>query len=59
MIVGAIVDASGRICDAVVVRGLTPAADREALATIRRWRFEPAEIRGEPHAAVFYLTVKF
>ena len=59
VIVAVIVESTGRICDAVVVRGLTPIADLEALDTVRRWRYKPARLRGEPRAAVFYLTVTF
>lgn len=59
VIVAAIIDSHGQVCDAVVVRGLTPIADREALDTIRRWRYKPALLRGEPGAAVFYITVIF
>ena len=59
VIVATIVDTTGGICDAVVLRGLDDATDRAALDAVRQWRFKPAKLNGTPRAAVYNLTVKF
>ena len=59
VILATIIESSGRICDAVVMKGLNPEADNAALEAVRRWTFTAARLNGTPRAAVFHVTVKF
>lgn len=43
-----IVDADGRVEDALVQKSSDPIFERSALTAIRQWKFEPARRNGEP-----------
>jgi len=58
VIIEAVIDASGQIRDARVLRG-HPLLDEAALEALRRWRFEPGRLNGRPVAVYFTLTVNF
>lgn len=59
VIVHAIIDEEGRVQKAVVLEGLHPQLDREAVETTRLWKFEPAKLNGQPVAVVFTLTIEY
>jgi TonB family protein len=54
-----IVDARGRVERATVTRSLRPDLDEEALATARQWRFQPAQLAGQPAAAEIQIEMTF
>lgn len=58
VLVAFLIDERGRVVHAEV-RESIPELDDEALATIRRWRFEPGRIRDKPIATVAQAPVNF
>ncbi|HXI12006.1 MAG TPA: TonB family protein [Thermoanaerobaculia bacterium] len=57
VIIEAIIDRSGRVCSAKVLRPLHREFDSAAIAAVRQWHFRPAELKGEPVQAAFNLSV--
>jgi protein TonB len=59
VIVQGVVEKDGSVTGVQVLKpepwGLTEAA----VAAVERWRFEPAQLDGEPVAVYFQLTVRF
>lgn len=55
VVLEAIVDSDGRVTDVRVQRGVNALLDREAVATVSRWRYKPARVGGR--AVACYLTV--
>lgn len=53
------IDVEGRVVDAHVDDSAGEHFDREALAAVRRWRFEPARREGRPIAARVRVEVRF
>ncbi len=53
------VAANGGVLDVVVEQGTGDEFDREAIAGVRRWRFEPAQRAGVPVASRVQVTVRF
>jgi protein TonB len=53
------VAANGGVLDVVVEQGTGDEFDREAVAGVRRWRFEPAQRAGAPVASRVQVTVRF
>jgi TonB family protein len=53
------VDASGVLTDYLVTTYTHPAFARNAVAAVKKWRFEPARIHGEPRGAKADLTFNF
>jgi len=43
---------SGAVRGCLVTRSVHPAADREAVKTIQRWKYEPARVMAEPRSIV-------
>jgi protein TonB len=46
-----VIDASGRITDIKLDRGLSPAIDQSVIATVQQWNFAPATRNGQPIAS--------
>ncbi|PYS20403.1 MAG: energy transducer TonB [Acidobacteria bacterium] len=59
VILGMIVDASGRPRGLKVERGLGMGLDEKALEAVRNWKFEPAEKDGKPVAVAISVEVAF
>lgn len=59
VVLEAIVDAKGAVCDARVVEGLEPRLDRACVESLKRWAFTPARLRGDPVPVFFSVTIKF
>ncbi|HSN67688.1 MAG TPA: energy transducer TonB [Thermoanaerobaculia bacterium] len=54
-----ILDSSGRVCDARVVKPLHPQLDAAALAAVKQWTFAPAQKDGKPVAARYFASVEY
>jgi len=52
------VDATGQVTDVVVVAGVDPALDAAAIATVKTWRFRPAQACGKPVAGGQYTIAR-
>jgi protein TonB len=59
VILEAIIDRNGDVCDASVLRGLHEGFDRAAVIAVRQWKFRPAQLRGQPVQAAYNITVKY
>ena len=59
VVVQAVVAADGSVADAEVVQSAHPLLDAEALAAVRRGRFEPARKDGRPVAATIRAPIRF
>jgi protein TonB len=46
-----VIDATGRITDIKLDRGLSPAVDQTVIATVQQWNFAPATRNGQPIAS--------
>jgi TonB family protein len=58
-IIELIIDTSGRVCAARVLRGLDADFDRAALVALRQWTFRPAlNYSGQPVTVAFNVTAK-
>ena len=62
VVIAAIIDAEGKVCDAQVVKGIARAMpslfDEPARRSILATTFKPATLDGRPVAVVFYAVVK-
>lgn len=52
------VDASGAVSDVTVVSSVDPALDAAAIATVKTWRFKPAQACGKPVAGGVYTIAR-
>src|SRR6185436_2788617 len=59
VIVEAIISKSGRVEDVKVIKGLPMGLSHEAEEAVKRWRFKPGTLNGQPVATIFNLTVTF
>ncbi len=59
VIVEALVDKSGAVRDAIVLKDLPYGLGESALEAVKQWRFAPAIRNGEPVDVLFNLTVNF
>lgn len=59
VIVQAVIDKDGTVSRVRALKRLHPSLDEAALEAIRRWRFEPALLDGEPVAVHYNLTINF
>lgn len=58
-IIELIIDTTGRVCAARVLRGLDAEFDRAALIALRQWTFRPAlNYSGKPVTVAFSVTAK-
>jgi TonB family protein len=58
IVIETIVDDAGRVAAARVLRSI-PLLDEAAVATVRRWQFEPTRVDGRAVAIVMRVTVAF
>jgi protein TonB len=59
VIVETIIDPSGRVTDARVLKSLPMGLSESAVDAVRQWRFKPATLDGRAVSVYFTLTVKF
>jgi protein TonB len=59
VIVEAIIDESGNVTNARVLKGLPMGLDRAALDAVQRWKFRPAQFQGRNVKVYYTLTVNF
>jgi TonB family protein len=55
--VEAVVDRTGSVCEATVVRSLGPGVDRAVVAAVKEWRFKPAMLNGEPQQVAYNISI--
>ncbi len=55
----AVIDASGRVVQAKIVKPLHPQLDFAGLDAIRQWTFEPAQLDSKPVPVHYVLTINF
>jgi len=59
VILEVVIDKSGTVRDAVVLKPLPFGLDQAALDAVKQWKFRPAMMNGEPVDVIFNLTVNF
>ena len=59
VIVEAVISKSGRVEDVRVLKGLPAGLSQQAEEAVKKWRFKPGTLNGEPVAVLFNLTVAF
>ena len=59
VILEAVIDRSGNVDRVKIVRGLPMGLGEEAVAAVRRWKFKPGTLNGQPVDVIFNLTVVF
>lgn len=59
VVVEAIIDKQGNVDHVKVMKGLPAGLSEEAEKAVRRWRFKPGTLNGDPVATIFNLTVTF
>lgn len=57
ILIRALIDANGGVADTEVLHGLPNGLTEEALKALRKSRFQPARLNGEPVAAVYHQSV--
>lgn len=59
VILGTVIDTSGRVTDIEVLKGLPLGLSEAAAEAVRQWRFEPALKDGKPVSVFYNLTINF
>ena len=59
VIVETIIDRNGNVTDVRVLKGLPMGLDQSAIDAVRRWKFKPGSLNGQPVPVIFTLTVNF
>lgn len=59
VIIEAIIDARGNVTDVRVLKPLPMGLDQAALDAVKRWKFTPGTLNGQPVPVIFNLTVNF
>jgi protein TonB len=59
VVLAMIVTAEGRVRDVKVIKSLDPGLDKQAIAAVRKWKFEPATRDGKPVAVHLETEVDF
>lgn len=59
MWLSATIDEKGIASEVTVTRSLEPSLDKEAIATLGKWRFKPAMKYGEPVAHKVTIRISF
>jgi protein TonB len=59
VIIEAVIDHTGVVTDAVVLKPLPFGLDQSALDAVRQWTFRPGMLNGQPVDVIFNLTVSF
>ena len=59
MIIEAIIDRNGNVTDARVLKPLPMGLDQQALDAVKKWKFKPGTLNGQPVPVIYNLTVTF
>jgi len=59
VILEVLIDKTGRVKDAVVLKPLPLGLDQAAIDAVRQWTFRPGTLNGEPVDVIFNLTINF
>ena len=59
VVLALLVDKSGQVSSARVVRSLGKAFDAAAVEAVRQWRFEPLMHQGQPAEMYYNVTINF
>src|SRR5258707_1177705 len=59
VILETIIDRDGNVTDVRVLKGLPLGLDQSAIDAVKRWKFEPGRLNGQPVPVIFTLTVNF
>jgi protein TonB len=59
VVVEAIISKQGTVEEVKVLKGLPMGLSEEAMEAVRKWRFKPGRLNGEPVDVIFNLTVNF
>ena len=59
VIIEAVIDRQGNVTEARILKGLPMGLDNEALAAIKRWKFRPGTLNGQPVPVYYNLTINF
>jgi protein TonB len=59
VVVEAVIGKDGRVQNVTVIKGLPMGLSEQAETAVRRWRFKPGTLNGQPVATIFTLTVTF
>ncbi len=59
VVLAMIVTAEGKVRDVKVIKSLDPGLDKQAIAAVRTWKFEPATRAGKPVAVHLKTEVDF
>ena len=59
VVVEAIIDKRGNVDHVKVIKGLPMGLSEEAEKAVRKWRFRPGTLNGQPVDTIFNLTVNF
>jgi protein TonB len=59
VIIEAIIDRNGNVTDARVLKPLPLGLDQAALEAVKRWKFKPGTLNGQPVPVIYNLTVNF
>ena len=59
VVLSATIDASGRVVDVAIEKGVGPFLDRAAIEAVSRWRYVPARIGARPVAVILGYTALF
>jgi TonB family protein len=59
VIIEAIIDRNGNVTDARILKPLPMGLDQQALDAVRKWRFQPGTLNGQPVPVIYNLTVNF
>jgi len=57
ILIRALIDAHGKVADTEVLRGLPNGLTEEALQALRKSKFQPARLNGEPVGAIYHQSV--
>jgi protein TonB len=59
VIVEAVIDRNGNVDQVKVIKGLPMGLSEEAEKAVRKWKFKPGTLNGQPVDVIFNLTVNF
>jgi TonB family protein len=59
VILETLIDASGNVTGAHILKPLPEGLDDAAVTAVKQWRFEPATLNGQPVTVIFNLTIQF
>lgn len=59
VIVEAIIDTNGNVRDVRVIKGLPMGLGAQAEEAVKKWKFKPGTLNGDPVSVIFNLTVTF